>query len=97
VISRRQREIEIALQPNRLSEWALLQVIESALEEALPLGRRTKTNFEFRPALIRATLILAPIADYVFPPPVFQKRWPRDRVPVGWRYPQTRQQSADAY
>jgi hypothetical protein len=65
VISRRQREIEIAsyrwfvcegpsLQPNRLSKWALLEVIESALAEALPLGRRTKTNFKLTPALIRA-------------------------------------------
>ena len=97
MISRRQREIEIALQPNRLSEWALLEVIESALAEALP---KPKMGFVRRPsgtALIRANLVLAPIADYVFPPPVFQKRWPRDRVPVGWRYPQTRQQSADAY
>jgi len=68
VISGRQREIEIALQPNRLSKWALLEVIESALAEALPLGRRTKTNFKLRPALIRANLVLAPIADYVFPP-----------------------------
>jgi hypothetical protein len=49
VISGRQREIEIALQPNRLSKWALLEVIESALAEALPLGRRTKTNFKLRP------------------------------------------------
>jgi hypothetical protein len=79
VISRRQREIEIAsyrwfvcegpsLQPNRLSKWALLEVIESALAEALPLGRRTKTNFKLTPALIWANLVLAPIADYVFPP-----------------------------
>jgi E1-E2 ATPase len=68
VISRRQREIEIALQPNRLSKWALLEVIESALAEALPLSRGTKTNFKLRPALIRANLALAPIADYVFPP-----------------------------
>ncbi|MBV9875151.1 MAG: hypothetical protein JO025_10525 [Verrucomicrobia bacterium] len=68
VISRRQREIEIALQPNRLSKWALLEVIESALAEALPLSQRKRTNFKLRPALIRANLVLAPIADYVFPP-----------------------------
>jgi hypothetical protein len=67
-ISRRQREIEIGLQADRLSKWDLLEVIESALAEALPLGRRTKTNFKLRPALVRTNLVLAPIADYLFPP-----------------------------
>jgi hypothetical protein len=68
VIAHRQRQIEIGLKADRLSKWALLEVIESALAEALPLGRRKKTNFKLRPALIQTNLVLAPIADYVFPP-----------------------------
>lgn len=68
VISHRQREIEIGLQPDRLSKWVLLEVIESALAEALPLRRRPKTNLKLRSALIRTNLFLAPIADYLFPP-----------------------------
>jgi hypothetical protein len=60
--------IEIGCQPGRLSKWVLLDVIESALAEALPLSRRSKKPFQLKPTLIRTNLFLAPIADYVFPP-----------------------------
>jgi cation transport ATPase len=45
----------------------LLEVIESALAHALPLSKRPKAGLELQPALIRANLALAPIADYIFP------------------------------
>jgi len=67
-LSRRSNAIQISCQPGVFSIWALLEVIESALAHALPLSKRPKARMELRPALIRANLALAPIADYVFPP-----------------------------
>jgi len=67
-LSRRPDAIEIRCQPGRLSKRALLEVIESALAHALPFSKRSKSAFALRPALIKANLVLAPIADYVFPP-----------------------------
>jgi E1-E2 ATPase len=67
-LSRRPNAIEIVCQPGPFSAWALLDVIESALAHALPLTNRAKASLELGPALIRANLALAPIADYVFPP-----------------------------
>ena len=67
-LSRRSSAIQISCQPGLFSIWALLEVIESALAHALPLSKRPKTGMELKPALIRANLALAPIADYIFPP-----------------------------
>ena len=67
-LSRRPDAIEIRCQPGRLSKWALLEVLESALAHALPLSKRSKTALPLKPALINANLVLAPIADYIFPP-----------------------------
>ena len=67
-LARRPNTIEIVCQPGLFSAWTSLEVIESALAHALPLGKRPKAGLELKPALIRANLALAPIADYIFPP-----------------------------
>jgi E1-E2 ATPase len=67
-LSRRTNAIQISCQPGLISVWALLEVIESAIAHALPLSKRPKARMELKPALIRANLALAPIADYIFPP-----------------------------
>jgi hypothetical protein len=67
-LARRPNGIEIVCQPGLFSAWTLLDVIESALAHALPLSKRPKAGPELKPALIRANLALAPIADYIFPP-----------------------------
>jgi hypothetical protein len=67
-LARRPNAIEIVCQPGLFSAWTLLDVIESALAHALPLSKRPKAGPALKPALIRANLALAPIADYIFPP-----------------------------
>ena len=67
-LSRRSNAIVISCQPGPFSAWALLDVIESALAHALPLSKRPKGSLQLKPAMIRANLALAPIADYFFPP-----------------------------
>jgi hypothetical protein len=67
-LARRPNAIEISCQPGPFSVWALLDVIESALAHSLPLSKRPKASLQLKPAMIRANLALAPIADYVFPP-----------------------------
>ena len=64
----RTRAIQVSCQPELLSMWALLDVIESALAHALPLSKRSNQGVGLKRALIQANLALAPIADYVFPP-----------------------------
>jgi hypothetical protein len=78
-LSRRSNAIQISCQPGVFSIWALLEVIDSALAHALPLSKRPKARMELRPALIRANLALAPIADYVFPPVGLSKCRPDSR------------------
>jgi len=62
------RGLEISCQPHRVNHAILLDVLEPAIADAASLAGRAKPFPSIRSTVVNANLVLAPIAEFVFPP-----------------------------
>ena len=62
------RGLEISCQPQRVNHTILLDVLEPAIADAASLAGRAKPFPSIRSTVVNANLVLAPIAEFVFPP-----------------------------
>src|SRR5271166_5069759 len=62
------RGIEISCQPHRVNHAILLDVLEPAIADAASLAGRAKPLPSIRSTVVKTNLVLAPIAEFVFPP-----------------------------
>ena len=62
------RGLEISCQPHRVNHVILLDVLEPAIADAASLAGRAKPLPSIRSTVVNTNLVLAPIAEFVFPP-----------------------------
>ena len=60
--------VEISCQPHRVNHAILLDVLEPAIADAASLAGQAKPFPSIRSTVVTTNLVLAPIAEFVFPP-----------------------------